>query len=710
MSTRHCLMTLPRPLFLCGLICTLASAHVIRADDDFSYLAGRAMTDITGPAVGMPMFGFVRADQITEGIHTRQYCRTIIVAEPDSLHRVVLTTLDIGSVTREMWRDVLDGLAEQFDDVYGPQNVVITATHTHAGPGGFWHYGANTPIGSPFYGEFYDQMVASIIASIAAAHEDLQPCRILVGRGEVPEAGAQRSKIAYENNPAAERAEYDDNVDRQMLLLKFVGREGPIAAINWFAVHPTSMTFYNRLISGDSKGYAAQMFERMYADASGDGGAFVGAFAQSNCGDVTGNLNLDNTGPGENDFDSTAIIGQRQVDVAATLFDDATEVLSGPIDYRQQYVDLSGQSVADEFTGAGPGRTCPSAYGYAFAAGSTEDGGGHPLFREGMTRRSPFLDSVVQGLIDAPSPGDKFRGCQAPKAILLATGLMNPPGQPQVHSVSVLRLGQLALVVGPAEFTTMTGRRLRKSVGAALGIPAADVVIAGYANGYAGYVTTYEEYQTQQYEGGHTLFGPWTEAAYRQQFTRLAEALSAEEPVESGPVPRDIRALVERESLGTSGDVRPPDAEFGDVVEDAETSYRAGETVAVRFWSGNPQNGFRMGDNFLTVERESSAGWEIIATDAAWETRCRWQKVHDDTGGNDKTAAEKAGPTIKPDTGASEVSSSGVAAPFQVTLEWAIPADAAEGSYRIQHHGRYKDVAETIREFTATSSTFDVTR
>ena len=34
-----------------------------------------------------------------------------------------------------------------------------------------------------------------------------------------------------------------------------------------------------------------------------------------------------------------------------------------------------------------------------------------------------------------------------------------------------------------------------------------EVAEAGYSNGYAGYVTTTEEYQLQHYDGGHTMHG-----------------------------------------------------------------------------------------------------------------------------------------------------------------------------------------------------------
>ena len=38
---------------------------------------------------------------------------------------------------------------------------------------------------------------------------------------------------------------------------------------------------------------------------------------------------------------------------------------------------------------------------------------------------------------------------------------------------------------------------------------------------YTHYITTYEEYQQQRYEGASTLYGPHTLAAYQQEFYRF---------------------------------------------------------------------------------------------------------------------------------------------------------------------------------------------
>ncbi len=159
------------------------------ANTDGPYLVGRGVADITGPPVGIKMLGYVRPDQITEGIHLRQYARTFVVAEADGKRRLAIVTTDLQSITHSMVLSVLESLSAKLGDVYRLDNVIIAATHTHAVPGGYWHNGADTPLGAPFNPEHYQALVDGIAQSILDAHKDLQPGRILVAVGDV-EQGA----------------------------------------------------------------------------------------------------------------------------------------------------------------------------------------------------------------------------------------------------------------------------------------------------------------------------------------------------------------------------------------------------------------------------------------------------------------------------------------------------------------------------------------
>jgi len=51
------------------------------------------------------------------------------------------------------------------------------------------------------------------------------------------------------------------------------------------------------------------------------------------------------------------------------------------------------------------------------------------------------------------------------------------------------------------------------------------VVIAGYSNLYTHYITTYEEYQVQRYEGASTIYGPRTLDAYIHQYGFLTDKM-----------------------------------------------------------------------------------------------------------------------------------------------------------------------------------------
>jgi len=686
---------------LVALACSLAAGQ-----DNDSYLIGRSVADITLPGVGVQMMGFVRPDQISEGLHQRQYARTFVIADPSGKTRLALVTCDIAFPTHTLTLAVLDRLRGKFGDRYGHANVVLAATHTHAAPGGYHHHIDAGPLGGGFHGQCFDALVDGITESIVAADADLKPGKILFAQGSVEGAGVNRSRVAYMNNPADERATFQSDVDTTMTLLKLVREDGPIGALNWFAVHGTSMNFFNKLISGDNKGYAAYAMERAHGTRYTGKPEFVSAFAQSNAGDVTPNLNLNNTGPGKTDVESTRIIGARQAREAEKLFVQAHEALHGPIEFRLDFVDFSGLAVAGEFTGAGPQRTCPSALGYSFAAGSTEDGGGHPLFHEGMKESNPFIDGMARKNFPGLGPTEELRRCQKPKAILLATGLTKPPAQEQVLPIGLVRIGQLVLAVGPAEFTTMAGRRIRSALGKEFGLDPRYVVIAGYANDYANYVTTREEYESQQYEGGSTIFGPWTEAGYRQEFVRLARALKAGQPVASKVAPVDMRTRIKKSVSLDGPDEQPPaGAKPGDAVADAKERYTPGDLVTVCFWTGSPVNDYRRTDRFMAVERlvAGRGTWEIVGEDFDWDTTARWKQLAPE--GDSKLAKDSRpeGSQIGPVRHAPRPE------PYQVTITWHTDAQTAPGTYRIIHYGRFKKNGK-VERFVATSRSFEVTR
>ncbi|KAK9168243.1 hypothetical protein Syun_000383 [Stephania yunnanensis] len=774
----------------CSAICFLGSLflllnHVTGIASNSTYLIGLGSYDITGPAADVNMMGYANSEQVASGVHFRLQARAFIVAEPQG-KRAVFVNIDACMASQIVTLKVLERLKARYGDLYNEHNVAISGIHTHAGPGGYLQYVVYIVTSLGFVRQSFDVIVDGIEKSIMQAHENLRPGSIFVNKGEILDAGVNRSPSAYLNNPEAERSKYKYNVDKEMTLLKFVDKQwGPVGSFNWFATHGTSMSRTNSLISGDNKGAAARFMEdwaeqsglledvdNVYLDESkvesiklngiprrvsniipntcknfneleqlaasfrSSGGRpatrllsvvrrvrsylkqaerprFISAFCQSNCGDVSPNVlgafcvdtelpcdfnhstcNGKNElcygrGPGYPDeFESTRIIGERQFQRAVDLFKQASEQLTGKVDYRHSYLDFSKLEVTLPKASGGNEivKTCPAAMGFAFAAGTT-DGPGAFDFKQGDDQGNAFW-RLVRNLLK--TPGEEQKECQRPKPILLDTGEMEKPyaWAPAILPIQIIRIGQLVILGVPGEFTTMAGRRLRDAVKTVLtsgGHGEFDhnvhIVIAGLTNTYSQYVTTYEEYEMQRYEGASTLYGPHTLNAYIQEFKKLATALVTGGAIEPGVQPPDL--LDRQISLLTPvvADATPIGVKFGDVGTDVpkNSGFKKGDMVAVTFWSACPRNDLMTEGTFALVEfLQNKDTWVPAYDDDDFCLRFKWSRPW-------KFSTHS-----------------------HATIEWRIPESAASGVYRMRHFGAAKSFLGSIHHFTGSSSAFVV--
>lgn len=670
------------------------------------YYIGTGRYDITGPAAETEMMGYAMPQQISNGIHFRQYSRAFILADSLNRTKVVFINADICMGSQIMKIEVIRKLQQLYGDMYSDSNVLISGIHTHSGPAGYFQYVLFEVMSLGFVGQTLDVIVDGIVESVKMAHENMKPGHLFINTGTLLDASVNRSPSAYLNNPEAERALYAYDTDKEMMILKMVdlvtgnGR----GMIDWFAVHCTSMNNTNGLISGDNKGYASYLMEKdMNKGALPGTGDFVAAFAQSNEGDVSPNTKrahcLDTGlpcefnhstcngknelcvafGPGKDMFDSTRIIGEKQYSLGKALYDNATIGLSGPVDYVHTCVDFGNVTLT---VNGKLVHTCPPAMGFSFAAGTT-DGPGAFSFTQGDTSGNAFWKLVRDVLKD---PSEEQVQCHSPKPILLDTGEMNfpYPWQPRCIPLQLLRVGQLVIIGVPAEFSTMSGRRLRNTVRKTLldnGFPSnVTVVIAGLSNTYSDYVTTFEEYQVQRYEGASTDYGPYTLDAYLQEFGKLAVLLAKGKKPDPGcqvPYYRDKQWALHTPVVF---DAVPSGKKFGDVNTDAKSSYKLNESVVVEFWAGNPRNNLMTGKTFLTVEMKNNSQWTVLYTDASWETKFSWRHT-------------------------SVISGESLA-----NVTWDIPSDAIPGTYRIQHFGYHKELANSqVISYSGVSSEFQVT-
>jgi len=666
------------------------------------YRVGAAIRDVTGPVAELVMMGYSMPEQKAEGISTRLWARAFAVEHPCSGGLVVFVSADLGQIFQSVHVEVVKRLEAHFGPGrYGFDNVALSATHTHSGLGGFSHYTMfNLAVGG-YDPDNFEAIVSGIVDAIIAADAALDHGVIKIADGPLQDANWNRSPQAYAGNPAGERAAHEAEMMRdtntRMTVLRFERTgEGeldgdPIGMLAWFSSHATSVSNQNRLVSGDHKGLASWLTERHFGADYTAPAPFVAAYAQSDAGDVSPNEVIlgdpkntverpcdSNPDPACDDLENAAIHGQWQHERALELFEAADERLAGPVGGRLAFFDMEKVTVGPEFTGEDEHVTCRAAIGFSIAAGA-EDGVAVAFIDEGIKYGDLPKVTIV--------PEDQ--ACHEEKTILLPVGRMLPfPWSPTVLPAQVIRLGTLAVIPAPFEVTTISGRRLRETVQAILGGQGVTrAVVAGLSNGYSSYVTTREEYAAQHYEGAFTQFGPWTLAAWQQNFSEVAEALAAGVPAEGTGTPLDLSddQIVNVPGVVADSPCVLPDAvlcpveKFGDVMTPPPKSAAIGETVLVTFRGAHPRNNLRTGEGFLEVQRDEGGQWTTIARDWDPETRFRWRRV---------------GGPLSPMS--------------EVDLSWRIPAGTPAGTYRIVYRGDAKSLGGVIKEISGTSPSFEV--
>nr|XP_035979311.1 neutral ceramidase isoform X4 [Halichoerus grypus] len=627
------------------------------------YHIGVGRADCTGQVADINLMGYGKTGQNARGILTRLYSRAFIMAEPDGSNRVVFVSIDIGMVSQRLRLEVLNRLQSKYGSLYRRDNIILSGTHTHSGPAGFFQYTVFVIASEGFSNRTFEYMVTGIVKSIEMAHKNMKPGKIFINKGIVEGAQINRSPSSYLQNPESERARYSSNTDKEMVVLKMEDLNGAeLGLLSWFAIHPVSMNNSNHLVNSDNMGYASYLFEQEKNKGYLPGqGPYVAAFASSNLGDVSPNIlgphcvntgeSCDNAnsscpiggssmciamGPGEDMLNSTQIIGRIIYQRAKELYASASQEVTGPLAAAHQWVNMTDVTV--QLNSTHMAKTCKPALGYSFAAG-TIDGFGNLNFTQGTTVGDPSWDSLRDQILGKPSA--EIKECHKPKPILLHTGeLTKPhPWHPDIVDVQIITIGSLAITAIPGELTTMSGRRLREAVQtefATNGMQNMTIVISGLCNVYTHYITTFEEYQAQRYEAASTIYGPHTLSAYIQLFRGLAKAIAT------------------------------------------------GEVAEVTFVGANPKNSAenQTHQTFLTVEKyeAASATWQIVHNDASWETRFYWHK--------------------------------GLLGHSNATIQWYIPDTAQPGTYRIRYFGHSQKQnflkPVVILPFESTSPTFEV--
>lgn len=506
--------------------------------------AGFGSAEITAYERGMGMLGWGQPDNVALHVAEPLHARAMAVEDRDGA-RIAYVCLDLCFVSSALRQGVLDRLAPSLG--LDPHRVMLTATHTHSGPSGFSHAFLYDLSGPGFAPRVFARLVEGTLEAIGEAVGRLEPARLSLGRVTVPCAepvAFNRALRAFHANRELQghAAAADRALDRTLTLVAAHDARGrALGALSFFALHATSVHGDRQAIHSDHKGLAARALER-WARANGGSDRFVALCAQGAAGDVTPNYRFDarrgvTVGRYDDDHDSAAYVGEVLARAAASVLVELPargEPLEGPVGGAVVHEDFEALMPARLGVGMamgtreGPGPLAPIAplVRLSHRARAERDDPKAVLLEVGRHRRARLFGAIDPLALPLAHP--VF--AHARRARERGGGVDALPWIPSVLPVAILRLGPLAILGLPNEPTTMAGARLRRALAPALaplGVTA--LLPQGYANAYAGYLTTPEEYALQGYEGAYTLFGPRSLEAFERSLRRAARRLVDDE-------------------------------------------------------------------------------------------------------------------------------------------------------------------------------------
>ncbi|PJZ28833.1 neutral/alkaline non-lysosomal ceramidase N-terminal domain-containing protein [Leptospira kmetyi] len=700
------------------------------------FLVGASKSDITGPFVQSSTGYNSPGDQMS-GLAMRLFSRAFVIERPGG-KVVAIVTNDMLHMYQSVKMGVVQKLqTDGYGSVFNQENVVLFATHTHSAPSNTsWYTLFNLFNGVVGFDKVhYNILINGITEAIKAAYNQRREARIRFASGILVGAAHNRSSAAYEWN--GDKSNYSKNIEETMTLLRFEATDGtPIGLINWFAVHGTSLGISNRRAHGDNKGYASHLVETTM------GNNFVAAFPQGPMGDSSPNqpnptditkpfLRPNDLDPNLDALENPIVHGTLQGNKALELYNSATTAITGNVGYRHSHVTWNQKIGVDPayigansmpWDGASGATTCVATIGGGFLAGD-EEGAPVEFAKEGEIRNDFVLENgvwvkknysltnlsgaaqilgVLWPLAQLALNSTKYEGCDKEKFTLLPVGEVdsfwfpNPqvPFVPVILPLQVITIGNTAILTSPFEITTQAGRRLKNRISSTLsGAGYSNVIVSAMANGYAQYLTTREEYSAQNFEGGFTAYGPWSNAALQQEFDRIAKDIVAGRNTNPGPNPTDLSNQQFIQTWLSQNGIVNDGGDFGKVLTDVKTSYnKTKDAVSAKFQGTHPRvvqdkkldgtlSSFYDPSRYtyLEIQKKNGSQWTTIATDNDPYTAFDWVR----TGGDLSPTSE-------------------------VTITWLV-RNQTPGTYRIVYNGlakqfwlflwTYKKVTGISKEF-----------
>jgi len=200
-------------------------------------LAGAAESPLAAPPA-VPIGGYPRLGYASEGVLDEPMARALVLSATGLT--VALASVDVLLVPRALQEKVEAKLRDLPVDL-----VLVAATHTHAGPGGFWNDTLGARFGTGPYDPAWEDALASRVAgAIRAAFDARVPARVAA-------AGARRQDLVVNRDGGP--------VGGRLLAVRLERTTGePLGQVVVFPAHATVHGSRNRRLSGDWPGALAR--------------------------------------------------------------------------------------------------------------------------------------------------------------------------------------------------------------------------------------------------------------------------------------------------------------------------------------------------------------------------------------------------------------------------------------------------------------------
>lgn len=564
-----------------------------------------AASSCVGPKASPDTDLYAKTFPASFGRYGRLRANAFVLDDGDT--KVALVSVDLPGFFGEMHQAVANRIARLG---IPRENLLVSASHTHTGPGGYFQQNLGwAALGGDLYDpRIFEVITTGIVDAITRAHDALRPAKLASGSALVDGLNGNRRGSQWQLNPEASLGIDPRNAPR-IGMIRIDGTDGrPIGAITNFSSHGTIGGTENLWLTGDDKGWVSRLVE------DGIGGDAVVASLNGAQGDI-GSAASDTGGwpGGGSDWGGTSgllgtthIFGQlakmenagrrqapHQLALWASLADDLRADVS--LDARLDTVCFCGQEVPDD------------PYD-PFDRGTYDPPSDDPM-------RHRVTDIGIIGNENQPFPATVIPGQHRKSPLLVGP----PPLSPKNVRIQVMRVGDVALATMPGEPTITMGRRIERSVKAALNGDAPDALVrevwtTGLANDHTAYFSTPQEYEGYQYEASWSMFGPQTGNEMKRRLVQLAEWMARGEPV--APCTLE-RACVE------NPDTSPLTAEPQPVAYDVgagtavrqPTDVERFEGTSFSWIGGSPSEELHQNDAFVVLHRVVGDTDVPVATD-----------------------------------------------------------------------------------------------